>query len=90
MNAYGALDPGLATPSLSCALFLLKQHKKAVDNADVVIHGQLMGIFRQTPDSVFLIRIDRNCERHRRVWGTTRFSTTAWLSMSVMRNNEAR
>jgi hypothetical protein len=39
MNAYGALDPGLATPSLSCALFLLKQHKKAVDNADVVIHG---------------------------------------------------
>jgi len=39
MNAYGALDPGLATPSPSCALFSLKQPKKGVDNADVVIHG---------------------------------------------------
>jgi len=39
MNAYGALDPGLATRSLSCALFSLKQPKKGIDNADVVIHG---------------------------------------------------
>ena len=39
MNAYGALDPGLATRSLSCALFSLKQPKKNVDNADGVIHG---------------------------------------------------
>ena len=39
MNAYGALDPGLATPSPSCALFSLTPPKKGVDNADVVIHG---------------------------------------------------
>jgi len=39
MNAYGALDPGLATPLPSCALFSRKQPKKGVDNADVVIHG---------------------------------------------------
>src|SRR5215469_6323997 len=39
MNAYGALDPNLATRSLSCAFLSLKQPKKGIDNADVVIHG---------------------------------------------------
>ena len=37
MNAYGALDTGLATRSLVCP-FSLNQPKKGVDNADVVIH----------------------------------------------------
>jgi len=30
MNAYGALDPGLATRSLSCALFRLISPKKVL------------------------------------------------------------
>src|SRR5215472_10170843 len=43
MNAYGALDPNLATRSLSCAFLSLKQPKKGIDNADVVIHGTAAG-----------------------------------------------
>src|SRR6516162_7011334 len=49
MNAYGALDPGLATRSLSCALFSLNQPKKGVDNADVVIHGLILGPLLRFP-----------------------------------------
>jgi len=43
MNAYGALDPGLATQLPSCGLFSLQSPNKSVDNADVVIHGPLDG-----------------------------------------------
>src|SRR5215469_16188836 len=42
MNAYGALDPGLATQLPSCGLFSLQSPNKSVDNADVVIHGPLV------------------------------------------------
>jgi len=35
MNAYGRLDPCLATPSSLCAFFSLKPPKKSVDNTNV-------------------------------------------------------
>src|SRR5262252_7454113 len=34
MNAYGALDPGLATQLPSCGLFSLQSPNKSVDNAE--------------------------------------------------------